>query len=67
MENFEKKLKKAFPREFQEIKEYYDKSNIDNFEDFLFFNIQEYFLFRSIERGLEKSKIEEIKSFLDKH
>jgi len=67
MDNFEEKLKAAFPNDFNKLKDFHEKSEIKEFEDFLFFNIQEYFLFRSIERGLEKSKIEEIKGFLDKH
>jgi hypothetical protein len=67
MEDFEKKVKNIFPNEYNEIKKYYDKSDIENFEEFFFFNIQEYFLFRSIDRGLDEKKIEEIKGFLDRY
>lgn len=51
-------FKKIFPDEFDGIKLLFDASNFDNFNEFVNYNIQEYFLFLELDKTVSNNKIE---------
>jgi len=63
---FEEEFKKIFPDNYEEVLLKKEQSGFDNLEEFLFFKIQEYFLFNDLNENIEEIKIIEIKDIFQK-
>jgi hypothetical protein len=60
-EDFESKIKNIFPESYDNINSKFVLSDFENFEEFFFYEIQEYFLFENIEKGITEERMKEIR------